>query len=88
MIEDSAITERFGELRRLSEPLDEIKEPRFSFLTPSERSAIEDAIAEGQLVANESSGMCFLGHYIQLCAPYDKRATRFVDLSRCRTSDR
>jgi len=108
MIEDSVDPERFEELVRLSEPLDDIEKPRLSFLTRSERSAIEDAIAERQLEANESNGMCCLahcsvtspsgaelqfegeieddGHCITLRTPYDKRAKRFVDLSRCRTS--
>ena len=108
MIEDSVDPERFEELVRLSEPLDAIEKPRLSFLTRSERSAIEDAIAERQLEANESNGMCCLGHCsvtspsgaelqfeveieddghcITLRTPYDKRAKRFVDLSRCRTS--
>ena len=108
MIEDSLDPERLGELVRLSEPLDDVDKPRFSFLTRSERNDIEDAIAERQLEANESNGMCCLGHCsvkspsgaelqfegdieddghcITLRTPYDKRAKRFVDLSRCRTS--
>ena len=108
MIEDSLDPERLEELIRLSEPLDDVEKPRFSFLTRSERSSIEDAIAERQLEANESNGMCCLGHcsvkspsgaelqfegdieddshFITLRTPYDKRAKRFVDLSRCRTS--
>ena len=108
MIEDSLDPERLEELIRLAEPLDDVEKPRFSFLTRSERSSIEDAIAERQLEANESNGMCCLGHCsvkspsgaelqfegdieddghcITLRTPYDKRAKRFVDLSRCRTS--
>jgi hypothetical protein len=108
MIEDSLDPERLEELIRVSEPLDDVEKPRFSFLTRSERSSIEDAIAERQLEANESNGMCCLGHCsvkspsgaelqfegdieddghcITLRTPYDKRAKRFVDLSRCRTS--
>jgi hypothetical protein len=108
MIEDSLDPERLEELIRLSEPLDDVEKPCFSFLTRSERSSIEDAIAERQLEANESNGMCCLGHCsvkspsgaelqfegdieddgqcITLRTPYDKRAKRFVDLSRCRTS--
>lgn len=108
MIEDSLDPERLEELVRLSEPLDDVDKPRFSFLTRSERNDIEDAIAERQLEANESNGMCCLGHCsvkspsgaelqfegdieddghcITLRTPYDKRAKRFVDLSRCRTS--
>ena len=108
MIEDSLDPERLEELIRLSEPLDDVEKPCFSFLTRSERSSIEDAIAERQLEANESNGMCCLGHCsvkspsgaelrfegdieddghcINLRTPYDKRAKRFVDLSRCRTS--
>ena len=108
MIEDSLDPERLEELIRLSEPLDDVEKPRFSFLTRSERNDIEDAIAERQLEANESNGMCCLGHCsvkspsgaelqfegdieddghcITLPTPYDKRAKRFVDLSRCRTS--
>lgn len=108
MIEASLDPERLEELIRLSEPLDDVEKPRFSFLTRSERSSIEDAIAERQLEANESNGMCCLGHCsvkspsgaelqfegdieddghcITLRTPYDKRAKRFVDLSRCRTS--
>ena len=108
MIEDSLDPERLEELIRLSEPLDDVDKPRFSFLTRSERNDIEDAIAERQLEANESNGMCCLGHCsvkspsgaelqfegdieddghcITLRTPYDKRAKRFVDLSRCRTS--
>jgi hypothetical protein len=108
MIEDSLDPERLEELMRLSEPLDDDEKPRFSFLTRSERSSIEDAIAQRQLEANESNGMCCLGHCsvkspsgaelqfegdieddgrcITLRTPYDKRAKRFVDLSRCRTS--
>ena len=108
MIEDSLDPERLEELVLLSEPLDDVDKPRFSFLTRSERSDIEDAIAERQLEANESNGMCCLGHCsvkspsgaelqfegdieddghcITLRTPYDKRAKRFVDLSRCRTS--
>lgn len=108
MIEDSLDPERLEELIRLSEPLDDVEKPRFSFLTRSERNNIEDAIAERQLEANESNGMCCLGHCsvksprgaelqfegdieddghcITLRTPYDKRAKRFVDLSRCRTS--
>ena len=107
MIEDSLDPERLEELIRLSEPLDDVDKPRFSFLTRSERNDIEDAIAERQLEANESNGMCCLGHCsvkspsgaelqfegdieddghcITLRTPYDKRAKRFVDLSRCRT---
>jgi hypothetical protein len=108
MIEDSVDPERFEELVRLSEPLDDVEKPRLSFLTWSERCAIEEAIAERQLEANESNGMCCLGHCsvtspsgaklqfegeieddghcITLRTPYDKRAKRSVDLSRCRTS--
>jgi hypothetical protein len=108
MIEDSVDPERFEELLRLSEPLDEVEKPSFSFLTKSERSDIENAIAERELEANESNGMCCLAHCsvtspsgvelqfeadieddgdcITLRTPYDKRAKRFVDLSRCRTS--
>ena len=108
MIEDSLDPERLEELIQLSEPLDDVDKPRFSFLTRSERNDIEDAIAERQLEANESNGMCCLGHCsvkspsgaelqfegdieddghcITLRTPYDKRAKRFVDLSRCRTS--
>jgi hypothetical protein len=108
MIEDSLDPERLEELIRLSEPLDDVEKPCFSFLTRSERNDIEDAIAERQLEANESNGMCCLGHCsvktpsgaellfegdieddgqcITLRTPYDKRAKRFVDLSRCRTS--
>ena len=108
MIEDSLDPERLEELIRLAEPLDDVEKPRFSFLTRSERNDIEDAIAERQLEANESNGMCCLGHCsvkspsgaelqfegdieddghcINLRTPYDKRAKRFVDLSRCRTS--
>lgn len=62
MIEDSLDPERLEELIRLSEPLDDVEKPRFSFLTRSERNDIEDAIAERQLEANESNGMCCLGH--------------------------
>ena len=62
MIEDSLDPERLEELIRLSEPLDDVEKPCFSFLTRSERNDIEDAIAERQLEANESNGMCCLGH--------------------------
>ena len=62
MIEDSLDPERLEELIQLSEPLDDVDKPRFSFLTRSERNDIEDAIAERQLEANESNGMCCLGH--------------------------
>ncbi|MFO0459857.1 MAG: hypothetical protein ACK50I_11720, partial [Burkholderiales bacterium] len=58
MIEDSLDPERLEELIRLSEPLDDVEKPCFSFLTLSERNDIEDAIAERQLEANESNGMC------------------------------
>lgn len=63
MIEHSVDPERFEELRRLFESLDEVKNPGFSFLTRRERSDIEKAIAARELEANQSNGMCCLGHY-------------------------
>lgn len=100
--------ERFQQLLKHSEPLDESDDPSFAFLTKGERSRLEDAIAEKQMQANEANGMnciarCTVesdsgavlefegdveddGACINLRTPYDKRAKRFTDLSRCLTS--
>ena len=108
LIEEAVTAERFQQLLKHSEPLDESDEPSFAFLTKGERSRLEDAIAEKQMEANESNGMnciarCSVesasgavlefegdveddGACINLRTPYDKRAKRFTDLSRCLTS--
>jgi len=108
LIEDAVSAERFQQLLKDSEPLDDADDPSFAFLTKVERSRLEDAIAEKQMEANESNGMnciarCSVesdsgavlefegdveddGACINLRTPYDKRAKRFTDLARCRTS--
>jgi len=108
LIEEAVTAERFQQLLKHSEPLDESDEPSFAFLTKGERSRLEEAIAEKQMEANESNGMnciarCSVesasgpvlefegdveddGACINLRTPYDKRAKRFTDLSRCLTS--
>ena len=108
LIEGAVTAERFQQLLKHSEPLDESDDPSFAFLTKVERSRLEDAIAEKQMEANESNGMnciasCSVesasgavlefegdveddGACINLRTPYDKRAKRFTDLSRCLTS--
>jgi hypothetical protein len=108
LIEEAVTAERFQQLLKHSEPLDESDDPSFAFLTKGERSRLEDAIAEKQMEANESNGMnciasCSVesdsgavlefegdveddGACINLRTPYDKRAKRFKDLSRCLTS--
>jgi hypothetical protein len=108
LIEEAVSAERFQQLLKHSEPLDESDDPSFAFLTKGERSRLEDAIAEKQMEANESNGMnciarCSVesdsgavlefegdveddGACINLRTPYDKRAKRFTDLSRCLTS--
>ena len=57
-----------------------------------------NALARAVIAANATRDRCFAtraqfwidpeddGHCITLRTPYDKRAKRFVDLSRCRTS--
>lgn len=107
LIEDSIDPTRFQRLLELSEPLDKVEAPSFSFLRKDERHALEHAIAEQQLESNESNGMCCIAHYsvgapsgdalefegdieddgtcIYLRTPYDKRARRFRDLTRCLT---
>lgn len=57
LIEEAVTSERFQQLLKHSEPLDESNEPSFAFLTKGERSRLEDAIAEKQMEANESNGM-------------------------------
>lgn len=108
LIEEAVSAERFQQLLKHSEPLDESDDPSFAFLTKGERSRLEEAIAENQMEANESNGMnciarCSVesdsgavlefegdveddGACINLRTPYDKRAKRFTDLSRCLTS--
>lgn len=109
LIEDSVDPKRFQRLLELSEPLDDVDEPSFSFLLKKERDALEHAIAEEQLESNASNGMCCLARYtvqapsgddlefegdieddgacFDLRTPYDKRAKRFRDLTRCLTDD-
>jgi len=108
LIEETVTAERFQQLLQHSEPLDESDDPSFTFLNKSERSRLEDAIAEKQMESNESNSMnciakCSVesasgailefegdveddGACINLRTPYDKRAKRFTDLSRCLTS--
>ena len=108
LIEDAVSAERFQQLLKHSESVDESDDPSFAFMTTGERSRLEDAIAEKQMEANESNGMnciarCSVesdsgavlefegdveddGACINLRTPYDKRAKRFTDLSRCLTS--
>ena len=57
MIGDTVSAERFQQLLKQSEPLDDAEDPSFSFLTNGERSRLEKAIAEEQMEANESNGM-------------------------------
>ena len=57
LIEEAVSAERFQQLLKHSEPLDESDDPSFAFLTKGERSRLEDAIAEKQMEANESTGM-------------------------------
>jgi hypothetical protein len=57
LIEDAVSAERFQQLLKDSEPLDDADDPSFAFLTKVERSRLEDAIAEKQMEANESNGM-------------------------------
>lgn len=107
LIEDSVDPTRFQRLLELSEPLDKVEAPSFSFLRKDERHALEHAIAEQQLEDNQSNGICCIAHYsveapsgdalefegdigddgtcMDLRTPYDKRAGRFLDLSRCLT---
>ena len=62
LIEDAVSAERFQQLLKHSEPLDDTDDPSFAFLTKGERSRLEDAIAEKQMEANESNGMnCIAG---------------------------
>lgn len=108
LIEDAVSAERFEELLKQSEQLDDVNDPSFAFLSNCERSRLEEIIAERQLEANESNGMnciarCSVesesgavldfegdieedGACINLRTPYDKRAKRFSDFSRCLTS--
>jgi hypothetical protein len=62
LIEEAVTAERFQQLLKHSEPLDESDDPSFAFLTKGERSRLEDAIAEKQMEANESNGMNWLHH--------------------------
>jgi hypothetical protein len=57
LIEEAVTAERFQQLLKHSEPLDESEDPSFAFLTKAERSRLEDVIAEKQMEANESNGM-------------------------------
>lgn len=108
MIEKTISAERFQQLLKHSESLDDSENPSFPFLTKVERSRLEQAIAEEQMEANASNGMnciasCSVasesgavlefegdveddGTCIDLRTPYDQRAKRFKDLSRCLTS--
>jgi hypothetical protein len=61
LIEDAVEGERFHQLLFESEPLDDMEEPNFAFLTKDERSSLERAIAERQLEAHESNGMNCIG---------------------------
>ncbi len=109
LIEDAVSAERFEELLKQSEQLDDVDDPRFAFLSNGERKRLEEIIAKRRLEANESNGMnciarCSVesesgavldfegdieddGACINLRTPYDKRAKRFTDVSRCLTSD-
>jgi len=57
LIEDAVSAERFQQLLKHSESLDDADDPSFTFLTKGERSRMEEAIAEKQMEANESNGM-------------------------------
>lgn len=57
LIEDAVSAERFEELLKQSEQLDDVDDPGFAFLSNGERSRLEEIIAERQLEANESNGM-------------------------------
>ena len=57
LIEDAVSAERFEELLKQSEQLDDVDDLSFAFLSKGERSRLEQIIAERQLEANESNGM-------------------------------
>lgn len=63
LIRDSTDPDRFAELLQLAEAEDDVDEPDFSFLTGTERSKLETAIAENQLEENGSNCMCCIGHF-------------------------
>jgi hypothetical protein len=70
LIKDKVSPERFKDLLERSASLDEIKEPRFDFLTDEERKQLEDTIATNRLEANSSNGMnCLAGYSVE--APPD-----------------
>ena len=62
LIESQVGPDRFAELLKFSEPLDDTEDPKFDFLTKSERQDLETAIAQKELEAHASNGMNCLGH--------------------------
>jgi hypothetical protein len=84
LIRDNVSESRFEELLELSAPLDDDPEPRFDFLTRTERSRLEQTIAEDQLEANSSNGMNCIAHFsVQSSSGQDLRFEATVEDDGC-----